>query len=54
MSRVRYVVAVFLLTLGAVVLAFSLLQPDRPVLGMLFGGLLMLYGLVRLYLGPTG
>jgi len=51
---VRYVVAVSSSVIGVLVLLFSLLQPDRPVLGVTFGGLLILYGLVRLYLGPSG
>ena len=54
MSRVRYAVAVFSATLGLVVLLFSLLQPNVPMLGIAFGGLLILYGLLRLYLGPAG
>ena len=54
MGRVRYFLAVSLSVLGIVVLSFSLLQPERPTLGIAFGGLLILYGLVRLYLGPGG
>ena len=54
MSKVRYVLAVSSSVLGVVVLMFSLLQPERPTLGIAFGGLLILYGLVRLYIGPAG
>ena len=54
MSKVRYVLAVSSSALGVVVLMFSLLQPERPTLGIAFGGLLILYGLVRLYIGPAG
>jgi hypothetical protein len=54
MSRVRYVLAVLSSVLGVVVLLFSLLQPERSVLGIVFGGLLIAYGLVRLYIGPGG
>jgi hypothetical protein len=54
MSRVRYGIALFSAFLGVMVLMFSLIQPDRPTLGIAFGGLLILYGLVRLYLGPAG
>jgi hypothetical protein len=51
---VRYFLAVSLSVLGVFVLMFSLLQPERPMMGIAFGGLLILYGLVRLYLGPSG
>ena len=54
MSKIRYAVAVFSATLGVIVLLFSLLQPDVPMLGIAFGGLLILYGVLRLYLGPAG
>jgi hypothetical protein len=54
MGRIRYVLAVSSSILGVIVLMFSLLQPDRPTLGIAFGGLLILYGLVRLYIGPAG
>ena len=54
MGKVRYVLAAFSSVLGVVVLMFSLLQPDRPTLGIAFGGLLIFYGLVRLYIGPAG
>jgi hypothetical protein len=54
MGRVRYVLAVSSSVVGVIVLMFSLLQPDRPMLGVAFGGLLILYGLVRLYIGPSG
>jgi len=54
MGGVRYVLAVLSSVLGIMVLLFSLLQPERPVLGVAFGGLLILYGLVRLYIGPGG
>ena len=46
--------AVLSSVLGVMVLSFSLLQPERPALGIAFGGLLILYGLVRLYIGPGG
>ncbi len=54
MSRVRYGIAFISVFFGLVVLLFSLMQPDRPTLGIAFGGLLVLYGLVRFYLGPAG
>lgn len=53
MHKVRYVLAVSSSVLGVLVLLFSLLQPDRPALGIVFGALLISYGLVRMYLGPS-
>lgn len=54
MSKLRYLIAVFSLALGAVVLLFSLLQPERSLIGAVFGALLILNGLIRLYLGAGG
>ena len=54
MGKLRYLIAVFSLALGAVVLIFALLQPERSLIGIVFGVLLILNGLIRLYLGAAG
>ena len=54
MSKIKYFWAVSSSVLGAAVLMYSLLQPDRPVVGIVFGVLLLLNGAIRLYLGSAG
>jgi len=54
MRGFRQFLAFASLFIGALVLVFSLLQPDRPALGLLFGGLLISNGLLRLYIGAAG
>jgi len=36
------------------VLGFALLQPGPPTLGIVFGVLLILNGIIRLYIGQAG
>jgi uncharacterized membrane protein len=54
MSKFRYFWALSSFTLGAVILLSSLLQPERWTVGMVFGVLLILSGVIRLYLGSEG
>jgi uncharacterized membrane protein HdeD (DUF308 family) len=54
MGKVRYFLAVSSLVLGVLVLGFTLLQPSRPTLGIVFGVLLILNGIIRLYIGRAG
>jgi hypothetical protein len=51
MRTVRYIVAAFSLILGGGVLLFSLLQSERSALGIALGALLLLYGLLKFYVG---
>ena len=53
MGKFRYVLAISSSVLGVLVLGFTLLQPSRPTLGIVFGVLLILNGVIRLYLGET-
>jgi uncharacterized membrane protein HdeD (DUF308 family) len=54
MRQVRWFLAIFSLLLGILVLGFALLQPGPPTLGIVFGVLLILNGIVRLYIGQAG
>ncbi len=54
MGKIRYFLAVSSLAVGVLILLFSLLQPDRPALGIAFGVLLALNGIIRLYIGQAG
>jgi uncharacterized membrane protein HdeD (DUF308 family) len=53
MSKFRFFLAISSLVLGVLVLGFTLLQPSRPTLGIVFGVLLILNGVIRLYLGES-
>ncbi len=53
MSKFRFFLAIFSLVLGVLVLGFTLLQPSRPTLGIVFGVLLILNGVIRVYLGES-
>jgi hypothetical protein len=54
MSAFRRFLAFASLLLGVLVLLFALLQPERPMLGVLFGALLISNGLIRIYIGAAG
>jgi lipid-A-disaccharide synthase-like uncharacterized protein len=49
----KYFWAVSSSVLGAAVLLYSLLQPDRPIIGIIFGVLFLLNGVIRLYLASA-
>jgi hypothetical protein len=54
MRKIRWFLAISSLVLGVLVLGVTLLQPGRPTLGILFGVLLILNGIIRLYIGQAG
>jgi hypothetical protein len=53
MSKIRYLLAMSSLVVGGLILLFSLLQPDRPTIGIILGVLLILNGIIRLYIGQA-